>query len=40
MPLLRENGALGANAQFAAPEDELVDSVRKVLWRHGAANEA
>jgi histidyl-tRNA synthetase len=28
---------LRANAQFTVPEGELVDSVRKVLWRHGAA---
>ena len=27
---------LRANAQFTVPEDQLVDSVRKVLWRHGA----
>jgi histidyl-tRNA synthetase len=31
---------LRANAQFTVPEDELVDSVRKVLWRHGAATKA
>jgi histidyl-tRNA synthetase len=27
---------LRANAQFTVPEGELVESVRKVLWRHGA----
>jgi histidyl-tRNA synthetase len=27
---------LRANAQFTVPEDQLVESVRKVLWRHGA----
>jgi histidyl-tRNA synthetase len=26
---------LRANAQFTVPEDQLVESVRKVLWRHG-----
>jgi hypothetical protein len=36
MQLLRENGALGANAQFTVPEDELVESVRRVLAQHGA----
>jgi histidyl-tRNA synthetase len=29
---------LRANAQFTAPEEQLVESVRKVLARHGAAN--
>jgi hypothetical protein len=27
---------LRANAQFTVPEDQLVESVRKVLVRHGA----
>jgi histidyl-tRNA synthetase len=31
---------LRANAQFTVPEDQLVESVRKVLWRHGAAAES
>ena len=26
-----------AEAQFAVPEDQLVDAVRKVLARHGVA---
>ncbi len=30
---------LRANAQFTVPEDELVDSVHEVLWRHGATAE-
>jgi histidyl-tRNA synthetase len=30
---------LRADAQFTAPERELVESVRKVLWRHGAGAE-
>jgi histidyl-tRNA synthetase len=30
---------LRANAQFTVAEDQLVESVRKVLWRHGAAAE-
>ncbi len=29
-----------ANAQFAVPEDQLVESVRQVLARHGAASES
>src|SRR3984893_15090103 len=28
---------LRANAQFTVAEDQLVESVRKVLWRHGSA---
>jgi histidyl-tRNA synthetase len=31
---------LRANAQFTVPEDQLVESVRKVLARHGAAFES
>lgn len=31
---------LRANTQFIAPEEQLVESVRKVLWRHGAAAES
>jgi hypothetical protein len=30
---------LRANAQCTVPEDQLVESVRKVLARHGAATE-
>ena len=30
---------LRANAQFTVPEEELVESVRKVLWRHGVIAE-
>jgi histidyl-tRNA synthetase len=29
--------ALRAKAQFTVAEDQLVEAVRKVLWRHGAA---
>jgi histidyl-tRNA synthetase len=31
---------LRANAQFTVPEDQLVESVRKVLARHGATHES
>ncbi|MGH6838568.1 MAG: histidine--tRNA ligase [Methylocella sp.] len=31
---------LRANAQFTVPEDQLVESVRKVLARHGAISES
>jgi histidyl-tRNA synthetase len=31
---------LRAKAQFTVPEDQLIESVRKILWRHGAAAES
>jgi len=31
---------LRANAQFTVPEDQLIESVCKVLARHGAAPES